>query len=334
MQLSVAQPARAQQAHERGQESMLQFQALRSGGFYMETVNAMMTRLTSSQIVAKLGLKPSTPEPLPPGDQLASADVKLAKLHWDFLMDLAANRCWSQSFHTILPPYHFTMVFLPPDSVGDAQGIWETTCRSLLRLERYCNDRPDDHYAKKLLADVGTLAWPIVREFWTVGRECPWNVSDESFQKLAYTCFAGPVTTKATLESAFNHVKDSTRQSRSNKMSPCTRYAYLACNPYARTGGINLVETTTSDFAKFGETPSLVRKVFETRPFDPKQAALPEQTPTRQKLKTTWRPAGFEANRKAAAAVAFSCMRLSNSDASAFSKINKAWLCSPVIELV
>ena len=104
MQLSVAQPARAQQAHERGQESMLQFQALRSGGFYMETVNAMMTRLTSSQIVAKLGLKPSTPEPLPPGDQLASADVKLAKLHWDFLMDLAANRCWSQSFHTILPP--------------------------------------------------------------------------------------------------------------------------------------------------------------------------------------------------------------------------------------
>ena len=85
---------------------------------------------------------------------------------------------------------------------------------------------------REMFQDMQTHAWVIVREILITGQRCGWEPDDEDLTSLAW----GPCTTKSTVESAFNHVKDTARQSKQTmKMSPFTRYSYLTCNPYAKS---------------------------------------------------------------------------------------------------
>lgn len=144
----------------------------------------------------------------------AANDVVLVKLFWEFMTNLVANRCWSQAFFVVLPPYHFAAAFLAnKNEQNEAAAIWKRAAEALLKLEKFVHLNPG-HLAGSLLADVAVHHWQFTGEMWALGQSNNWDPCSREFRKQAFLAFAGPSTTKVSCEAAFNHIKDSNRQSK------------------------------------------------------------------------------------------------------------------------
>ena len=98
--------AHCHDAHAQGITHMKTWQAERAfGRGYLNTVEKLMKRVTSPEIIEILELIPAGDSPLPLDDPRAKNDRILCQLHWSFCFDLASNRMWSQAFHTnTFPP--------------------------------------------------------------------------------------------------------------------------------------------------------------------------------------------------------------------------------------
>lgn len=298
-----------QDAHGQGPEFRLRWIAARSFGSYWSTINAMMSRLTSTEVMKELGLHgPCLPgmQPMPNDDPSLAGEAKLLELHWAFLLDLASNRAWSQSFFTVTFPYCMAMIFMPKAvDQQTAQGCWRRVCNTMLSLEEHVAANPKDSDARALLNDLQTNSWQVVREFWVIGRACDWDPANPQLRELAFSLFSGPATTKSSLESCFNFAKDTGRQSRANKMNQFTRWSYACLNPYAKSGGLNTLKVCESDCAYLASSAEAIEALSAVAPFqNASKATLPSECPTRTELVQKWRPAGFLANRHAAAATA------------------------------
>ena len=245
-----------------------------------------------------------TCQPLEPDHPDAANDATIASLHYAFLINLIANRCWSQSFFTWLPPYHYAMCFLPTcEELEDARKIWAMVSQAILKLEQCVAQTPADWSARALLRDIATHHWPITREFLCLGEACGYRPNYKAFREQAFSCFAGPCTTKSSMESGFNHVKDSGRQTKGKRMNVWTHWSYLSANPYLSSPDGEGVATVKFN-GRFAVDLTLAQNVLSTQVWDTKGAQMPEQTPTREDLSQKWRPAGFLASRVSAAAVA------------------------------
>lgn len=171
--------------------------------------------------------------------------------------------------------------------------MWANTSKCILQLEEYVAKTPHSVIARTLLTDVGTHSWQITREFFVIGLKCNWNPFDEDLTDLVHSLFATPYTTKASLESGFNAIKDHSRHAKANKMSPYTRWSYIAVNPFAKSGGIQTVKCTDQDFAHASSNPSGTREIRELAHFNGvRRATLPADCPQRRDLANRWRPAG------------------------------------------
>ena len=97
--------------------------------------------------------------------------------------------------------------------------------------------------------------------------------------------FCGPMTTKASLESAFNDIKDKGRGSKANRLGAFTRWSYLACNAFAPSGGINTLTVDEADFSKLITRPQEFTDIQSLNVFTGSRGAeLPDETPTRKDL--------------------------------------------------
>ena len=186
---------------------MLTWQGKRSFGAYMETCNNMLRNL-----LKPLDLKMQTLRGLEPDNPLAQRDTKLVKLHWDFTLQLVSMRVWSQVYHTLLPPYCFALGFVDDDDLPTVVHHLKKIFKTIQKMEDHLKDKPSDSWVRSLLSDVGTHHWVLSREFFMVLQSVDWNFRHPSFLQMAVATFAAGSTTKYTLESAFNHLKDSLRQ--------------------------------------------------------------------------------------------------------------------------
>ena len=93
---------------------------------------------------------------------------------------------------------------------------------------------------------------------------------------------------------------------KNDSMASMTRYSYLALQPYARseTGGVCQVELAEEDFSAVGTNAAARNAISKLKPFKPSATPMPKVYPHPKDIREKWRPAGFAANRKAAAAMA------------------------------
>ena len=233
--------------HAAGQRACAHWQGQRSQGAWYKTVCRMFEFLQSPQMIKRLDLqlKPFSRHqaPLLPDDAAVKEDCFLVTRLFNFNVDLAANRRWSQSFHMYLLPYSLACV------LAEGQDV-ETRLRnmagSLLKLEEVVNNLPagKHHILRDLYKDLGTSDWQITREILVVGRQANWSAQDPDLRSLAECLFAGSASTKESLESAFAWLKDCLRASKSSRVSVWTRWCYLFLNPYVREGGMPQVIPT------------------------------------------------------------------------------------------
>ena len=290
----------------------------------MQTNNNMLQRLLGIQIL-KLSLQPRMAVPLDLSSDVAAHDRSLVRSQWNLVRDLVANRCWSQLFHSVLPPYHFSMVFLDDkEKLKEARNIWRKTFTAILQLENFVKQHPADPFTRALLTDISTHDWTLTREFWITGKKCDFDPMDADFRELAFVCFGGPCSTGYTLESAFNHIKDAQRHSKCGRLSVFSKYCYAALNPYLEKAGVPSPQLAISEFSRFAEDPHLHNEVMADNPFVPQNTGMVKDCPSRRDIGSYWRPAGWEANRNAAAAVGLAITQCGSN----YSLVKKAWLGS------
>lgn len=199
---------RCQEANKGGQTTMMEWQAQHSFGGYMKTCNNML-----GSLMEPMDLNLDKMRGLDPEHDIAKKPSALMKLHWQFLLELVATRAWSQLHLSVLPPFHYTMTFLEDLSDRDeAAKIFKKVAKAITGLEDFVKENPDKQSARTLLTDIGTHHWVLTREFMILGEQCRWNLRDPQFLEQCLAVFACGNSTKYTLESAFNHMKDSIRQ--------------------------------------------------------------------------------------------------------------------------
>ncbi|OLP93892.1 hypothetical protein AK812_SmicGene24164 [Symbiodinium microadriaticum] len=295
------------------QEDTMRACADRAAYSWFSTVQAMMHRLGGSGLVDELKLFPrvprhSTARPRSPDDEAIQDDRALVRLHFALLVELSANRCWSQTFYGFCFPYLVATVYCE-DEFARARGaaLMTRVCKAILKLEEFVSDNPMHATACALLESIATHKWQVTREIFVMGANTNWTWDDDELRATAWAMFSGPMTTKSTLESAFNHLRDKgARHSRNQKMSLETRYSYLATQPYARgdTGGVAQVRPTADDFTTLAREAAARDAIYSLKPFKPTATKMPQTYPHPLDIARKWRPAGFHANRVAAAAVA------------------------------
>lgn len=181
-------------------------------------------------------------------------------------------------------------------------------CAGLGKLESRVRQHADGHECS-LLQKVGTLSWPFTREVLLAGSNCDFDPADGTFRHLVWTLAGSPAQTKTVLEDTFNWLQDTAaRQSKALKVSPYTRHAYCGTSPYTDKGGTTTIRPSRSDFV--GLSSAETSSILKLKPYDVKSTLVPVSGPDSEPIADArrikeWRPAGFHANRHAAAACAY-----------------------------
>ena len=312
--------------HQQGPDACLRWQAERSMGAWYKTIGEMVELLHSHQMIHRLGLRPQPANrqqpPLAPGDPAVAEDAALVLQMFHFIVDLSANRAWSQSFHMFVFPY-CTACLLCPEA-GRVQTRMRSLAKALLKLEDFVAALPTGgrkkHPTAKLYESIGTSDWQIVRELLHAGQKADWNPQDQELHALVVALFRGSASTREPLERPFGWLKDSLRASKSSRVSVWTRWAYLLVNPYPRDGGMPQIFPSPADFQQLLRDGFQDEALLNASPFNPLATSLGDAFPTPDQVEGV-RPAGYMANRAAAAAMALATA----SSAHNFENIENAW---------
>ena len=192
-------------ANKKGPEEMLKWQARHAFGGYMESCNLMIQNMLRTD-----ELRLDRVRGLEMDDPVSKRDGALALLHWTFTLELISFRAWSQVHLTILPPFHYAMAFLESDDKEEAIGMFKRMANVVMDLEAFVMQNPGNKLVRSLLTDLSTHHWVLTREFIMLGTQKGWDSPE--FMEQCVAVFAAGNSTKYTLESAFNHIKDSLRQ--------------------------------------------------------------------------------------------------------------------------
>ena len=290
------------------QEETMRACARRAAYDWFKTIQAMLRRLTSSALVEELNMFPRAMQgqPMSTEDPAVAADIELVGLHFNFIVDLCANRCWSQVMYGLCFPYLIATVYCETAQKRlRGAALMTGVCKAILALEEFVNNNPMHASACALLESIATNKWQVTREIFVMGANSGWTWDSDDIRATAWAMFSSPMTTKSTLESAFNHLRDKGhRHSRNEKMASETRYSYVATQPYARDeGGVQQVKTSVEDFSYMGRETSARSEIYALKPFNPMSTKMPTTYPHPQDIAAKWRPAGFYANKVSAAAI-------------------------------
>jgi hypothetical protein len=296
--------------------------AQHSGGAWWKTVSKMLLRVHSANLTARLDLSPSASVPVPMDSPGLADEIGLVQMNFNFLVDLASNRCWSQMFYSTCLPYTIAQAFLPniPDR-SKARGFWKLSFAAVLKVEELMET---SKACRELAADIATNVWQLTRELMCIGKRCDWDPASEELRSVAFAIAAGPVSTKFTLEDVFNWLQDTAaRQSKSKKMNCWVAYMYTTLAPFSETGGLPQVEVSKDTYrARAHCKLSGYSEVMKSATFNLNRTPLPDEIASCKPAQIKkWRPAGFHANRATAAAWAFAMQDAVNN----FSHINIVW---------
>ncbi|CAE7614243.1 unnamed protein product, partial [Symbiodinium sp. CCMP2592] len=309
--------------HQSGHTELLQSSAQRSLGSWFGTVMKTVGLLQSTSLIARLELTPGpvARRVLELTDPAVSEDVRVINRLFDLVVELAANRMWSQAHHGLLFPYVFAAA-----AVDDARERARATrllrdlANAWLKLEDAVVAAPGGPCAE-LLQDLGTSTWQVTREIFIQGRSCDWNLANAELQALCSTLFGGPISTKDILESTFAYLRDTMRQCKNSVLAQFTQYCYVAASPYGRhRGGIPHFRPSKSDFALLHRAGFDDSEINSLNIWAPAKTPLSDEIPSRQRIGKI-RPAGFHANRVAAAASAYTLIAAPND----FDRVDAAW---------
>ena len=305
--------------HKGGQTEVLYWHGDRAAGSYYATI-AKTGNLLSEEALRPQPL--SLKGTLFRGDPRLVEETKLLTQYFSFIVELCANRAWSQSFWTLCFPY--AIAGLHATDTQDrlrSQTLCRNLCTRILQLEDILHKSPQNKMLVQLRNDLGTCDFQLVREILVLGHQCNFSWQNHDLRELCFLMFAGPGTTKDSLESAFNHLKDSVKCSKSKKFNSFTKFFYLLSNPYVQHAGVDQIRPTIQDFHEMLSQGFQDSEITRYGIFHYRNTDLSEKFPTPNKLLGQIRKAGFFANRKAAAASAF---LLHDSD-NDFANVSKCW---------
>ena len=298
--------------HADGQTKVLYWHGDRCcGSCYKVTVVRMFQLLQDTSVVGLLDLRP---QPLLGGHALDGSnpviadDKKLVQRCFQFVVELAANRCWSQSFWTILFPFAIAGLYATETSDRRrCQCVCNNLATALIKLEDLIKKAPNNADLKGLRNSLGTADWPLVREILVLGHQKKWNPDSDDLRQLVFKLFAGPGSTKDALESCFNWLKDSVKVSKSKRMNDFTKFFYVLANPYVRHAGVDQIRPTLQDFRDFLDEHFKDEEVTQHHLFAYRRTQLGQTFPRPNQLiaDAKVRKAGFHSNRIAASAAAF-----------------------------
>lgn len=298
--------------HRLGQTTVLYWFGDRaSGHWYRKTVVEMFNLLHDSDVVDLLALRPhpmSEQGQLDSSDTRVQEDCRIMKQYFDFVVELSSNRCWSQSFWTLVFPYNVAGLFATETADRHrCQMLCAKLCDALLKLEDMIAKDPRNADLVCLRDKLGTADWQLVREFLVEGHRCQFAWRDEALRNLVFATFAGPGSTKDALESAFNYLKDSVKSSKAKKMNGFTKFFYLLANPYAAHAGLEQIRPTIEDFQAMLDEGFKDEEVTQYGLFNYNRTKLGKLFPRPQHINNDAkvRKAGFHSNRNAAAAAAY-----------------------------
>lgn len=311
--------------HKGGQTEVLYWHGDRAAGSYYATIAKTLNILSDESIVDLFGLRPQPMNlkgTLLRGDPRLVEETKLLTQYFSFIVELCANRAWSQSFWTLCFPYAIAGLYATEtqDRLRSQTLCWNL-CTRVLQLEDILHKSPGNKRLVKLRNDLGTCDFQLVREILVLGYQCNFSWQNHDLRELCFLMFAGPGTTKDALESAFNHLKDSVKSSKSKKFNPFTKFFYLLSNPYVQHAGVDQIRPTIQDFHDMLSQGFQDSEITQHGIFNFRNTDLSKEFPTPNKLLGQIRKAGFFANRKAAAASAF---LLQDSDNN-FANVYKCW---------
>ena len=90
--------------------------------------------------------------------------------------------------------------------------MFQRMVKAIMKVASFVNDNSSNKLTRALLTDLATHHWVLTREFIVLGTQKGWE--DDEFVEQCVAVFAAGNSTKYTLESGFNHLKDSLRQAR------------------------------------------------------------------------------------------------------------------------
>lgn len=166
-----------------------------------------------------------------------------------------------------------------------AQNVWKRIFNSIMKLEKFVKANPQNPHVRDLLTSIGTHQWQVTRELFVEGMRAEWKPGDLNLRAFCWHLFGGPLTTKQSLESCFNSLKDHGRESKANKMALQTRFSYASINPFCSSGGIPIVMTDMQDFAALATNFAKLSEVQSLHMFTgSRNAKLPDECPSRRYL--------------------------------------------------
>eukprot|EP00435_Cladocopium_sp_Y103_P023136 s1804_g5.t1 len=254
-----------------GQHAMVAFQVERSKGAWFQTVIRLMKLLDSGETFKRLDLRPHYGVGAAVEPDAVQKDSSRCISFVNLLVELAHARVWSQLHHSLCFPNVLVRVLETSPKKDETQAFLRRAAfavkAALLAFDKY----PTVTDIKDLVYDLGTTSWVLTRELLADGAKVSWDPSQ--LKQLAWSVFAGPAETKSCCEAPFGWLSDSVRQTKANFMTGYTKYAFLQ---------------------EFESLKVLSEKAY-TLPFDNINA----------NSLARWRPAGYHAQRRAAAAMSF-----------------------------
>ena len=318
-------------AHKEGQLQALHWQACRAAGAWFTTVCELFALLETPEVLTSLDLRghAANAAPAPLEEPALQRDARTATSMWNLVVELAHARSWSQLPHSITLPHAFVRVFGDECDLPRSQVTLHLLCQALSRVDRARvevtaqNDRSSAALIAELIDDLGTFYWVLTREMLIELEQCDYDLRSQRLRELGFSVFASAAQTKSICEDGFAWLADTNkRQSTSNKMAQETKWAYLQICPYPRDGGTAMLTPPSADIRAQGADD--VKAYSAQNPFTGQWRQLPFENVTRGRIKK-WRPAGFFAQRRAAAACAF-IMKHSSSDRGLhIDALQRAW---------
>lgn len=312
--------------HKDGQKEVTYWHGDRAAGsWYQDTVTKMLGLLSDASVVNLLGLKKrpmNVKAVFLPDDPEVATDKKLLEQYAAYVIHLSANRCWSQSFWTMTLPYALAGLFATDTTkrVRTQKYLVHLT-NAIIKLEELIKNDPRNLDLHKLRSALSTCDLSLVREIMVIGSKVGFNWQNTELRSLCFSLFGGPGSTKDALEAAFNHVKDSVKQSKAKKFDPWTKFFYVVANPYVKHCGVEQIRPTVADFQDLLSNNFKDEDITKIGVWNYLKTPLSDTFPKPHEIMGQFRAAGFFTNRNAAAAAAFLLQYVGSS----FDKAPHAW---------
>jgi len=301
-------------AQKDGVQSMAKWSADRANGAWYKTLIDMGRNLLSPERVNRLRLT------LPSAHCVFSVDdsprfqdeLVLLGEYKDLVLNLMANRAWSQCHYGLVFPYCLARILSSNQEQREkAKTLLKTLADGILKVEDRAMTASKSSTIKKLFNDIGTLEWVVTREVLIQGYKVSWDPRDQELRSMAFSMSAGPTSTKYALESTLSTVKDAGQRVAKNtqNMSSSSKWLYAATSPYPEQGGTTQIKVDHSDFFECQEnfrTNRVANRKKVTNPYwEEGLTTFKEVIPSAGQINAEMRKAGYHSNKISAAAMAY-----------------------------